>query len=245
MKRLFRNNSLAWVVMFAFLLLGGLGVLGWQVNTDSAGVEGNGPGEQEQQIAGPAGQGEGNGEETEEFRDRNDRLVSIGESIPGFGGMYIDPVKPDVLNVFLLDTEDGEQQAEVAHAIEEEFPGAIPPGGIAVVQGDYGIAQLKFWYDDLRYALGQSELMFNGLTFTDLSEHNNRLTVGVSSEALIPRVEELAGEAGLPQGLVRVVVMGPFRQLNGSASDTQPEPNTTIRDKIRPIIGGVQTQGED
>ena len=73
---------------------------------------------------------------------RNDRLVDIGNKVPGFGGMRLSPIDPAVLNVFLLNPEDEEQIDAVRDAISESFPGAIPPGGIQAVQGQYRILDL-------------------------------------------------------------------------------------------------------
>ena len=42
--------------------------------------------------------------------------------------MFLDADKPDILNVYLLDTADADQKA-VEDAINKVFPGAIPREG--------------------------------------------------------------------------------------------------------------------
>jgi hypothetical protein len=212
------------LVVCVCLLSGVLAILGWQLSIHSVDAEGDDSGEQTE-------------EETQAFRNRDDRLVDIGSLVPGFGGMYIDPANPGVLNVFMLNVDDEEQLAKVERAIDAEFPDAIPLGGIVVVQGQYSIGQLKVWYDDVRAALARSRLAGNGLVGTDLEEDKNRLEVAVDSEELIPQIEELAAEAGVPSGVVRVTVRSRFRFLSAEP-DAQ-----TVRSRIRPVIGGVQTQG--
>ena len=64
-------------------------------------------------------------------------------------------------------------------------------------------------------ALGQSEMVRNGLTLTDLEEDKNRLEVGVKSPDLIPQVEKLVAGTGIPAGVVRITVRGPFRPFGG------------------------------
>jgi hypothetical protein len=174
--------------------------------------------------------------ERETRRTADDRLLSIGNAASGYGGQYIDPANPNILNVFMLDTSDEGQLAAAKTVIREEFPDAIPPGGVNVVRGDYSIVQLKAWYDALAVALVRSRMISDGLTFIDLGEHNNRLIIAVNDEELIPKVKELAVKAGVPSEAVEVIVRGPYRFLSGSS--------ITIRDKTRPNIGGVQTQGK-
>ena len=204
-------NRLLLVVGAAFLLVVALGVIGWDVSAEG--------GDEEE-------------EEAQEFRNHDARLVDIATIVPGFGGMYIDPDNPEVLNVFLLDPDDEEQLAEVERAISEEFPDAIPLGGIVAVQGDYDIAQLKVWYDDVIAAIVQSELRGN-LVATDLGEHNNRLGITVDDEDVIPQVEDLVENIGVPSSVVEITIGERFR------FHSNPDPsNATVRDRF---IGRLQS----
>ena len=233
----FRKRTSIRIAAFAFLPLVLLGVLGWQLGTRDVTAGDNAPLERFPSHSGVSlGRDE---EEHQDFRSRDDLLVEIGARVPGFGGMYIDPDSPETLNVFMLDTNDGEQLQAVEEEIQEKFPDAVPEGGIYPVQGEYGITQLKLWYDDIRKAIGTSGLVDGGLVGTDLEEDKNRLEIAVEHAELIGIIEELAAEEGIPPGVVRVTVRGPFRSFNGIALDAQ-----TIRDKIRPVIGGVQTEGD-
>lgn len=253
-----------------------LGVVAWQLSTG----EGDGNGYLAQQGPGEEGNtgvdDDSNGDEQQDGQDDiiipggddgidgggqvndevhltpDDRLVLIGQDVPGFGGMYFDP-GGDVLNVFMLDIEDIEQRAAVERAIREHYPGTITPGGIRLVQGSHGIVQLKLWYDELRSLIAASELMGGGWQMSDLAEHENGITIGVVSEELFPIVERLIAEAGIPSSVVDVRVSGPIRwdrtteddEPTSNVVDDGPPPNATIRDRIRPVIGGVQTQGEN
>lgn len=168
-------------------------------------------------------------------RTRDDRLVEVGKEVPGFGGMFLNPDNTDVLNVYLLDTENAEQEAAVEAAIKDVFPDAIPPGGIQVVQGQYNIIQLNAWYFDMRLALAKSGLVGKGLVGTDLEEDKNRLEIAVEGEEFRPKAEAAVEKAEIPREAVRITVRGPFRMLS-----TQ-----TLLSKIRPVAGGLQIQADD
>ncbi len=236
MSRQIKKRTHLRMAVLALLPLVLLGVVGWQLGSENAKAGDSGsvqrtPSDDLRQF----GQNE---EDPQDFRSRDDLLVEIGERVPGFGGMYIDPDRPEMLNVFMLDIHDEDQLQAVEEEIREKFPDAIP-GGIYPVEGEYGITQLKVWYDDIRMAIGSSELVDGGLVGTDLEEDKNRLEIAVEHSDLIAMVEELALEAGIPPGVVRVTVREPFRSFDGIDLGAQ-----TIRDKIRPVIGGVQTEGD-
>lgn len=146
-----------------FVLMLGLG--GWQLSVhegdgnkdilaqQGSGDEGNtdGTNDDDDDAAVPGGDDTNDGATTHEtpHLNRDDKLVAVGNTVPGFGGMYFDP-GADTLNVFMLDTHDSDQAAAVEQAIRDVFPNAIRSGGIRLVQGAYSIVQLKSWYDELR-----------------------------------------------------------------------------------------------
>ena len=106
MKHLLKGNPLVLAAASAILLLGIIGVVGWPLHIQGANAPDEPPVEER---------------ETRTFRDRDDKLAEIGTSVPGFGGMYLDPTNQSVLNVFLLDTADA-AAAEVQEAIAAKFP---------------------------------------------------------------------------------------------------------------------------
>ena len=158
--------------------------------------------------------------------------------VPGFGGMFLDADKPDILNVYLLDPADADQKA-VEDAINKVFPGAIPPGGIRVIEGQYSIIQLKAWYDDMRPALTKSGLAGNGLVGTDLEEDKNRLEIAVKNEQYKSEAEVVVKDAEIPLEAVRITVRKPFRMLELQSQ------SYTLRSQIRPVAGGLQIQADD
>ena len=180
-----------------------------------------------------------------EYRTPNDKLADIGEQVPGFGGMYRDPADQDVLKVFMLDTTNGQQKTDVAGAITDKFPGTIRPGGIEVIQGQYSMSQLTDWYRQVITAIGSAGILGNGFVLTDLEEDKNRIEVGVTSEKGVAIIETmLAGLPDVPREAVRVTIRQKMQFRTGSGSNAYTG-SQTVRDRIRPLIGGIQTQGSD
>ena len=91
------------IAVAMLVLLAGAGVLGWQV---MAAV--NGPPRQDCIVA---------AEDSSPQLTRDDKLLSIAEEVPGFGGMYMDPDNQGLLYVYLQDPDDTEQLAKVRDII--------------------------------------------------------------------------------------------------------------------------------
>ena len=249
-----------------FVLMSGLG--GWQLSVhegdgnkdilaqQGSGDEGNTDGTNKDYDDGvfPGGDETNDGATTNDtlHRNRDDRLVTVGNTVSEFGGMYFHPGE-DVLNVYMLDTEDSDQAAAIEQVIRDVFPNAIRSGGIRIVQGTYSIVQLKSWYDELRERISKSELTNGEMHMTDLAEHENGIAIGMSNEELFTIVEGFAEEIGIPSGVVDLRVSRPIRWNKTTEDDDptstnpseDPPSNGTIRDRIRPVIGGVQTRGQD
>ena len=192
-------------------------------------------------------------EEGTESRDTNEKLEGVGNEVPGFGGMYLDPNDRNVLKVFLLDPANSNEAGRVRQAIADEFPDVVPSGGISLVKGDYSMVQLSGWYDDLRRAVAQSDDIRQGLVFTDLQEGSNRLDVGVDREALVSKVKAVAADVGVPAGALRVFVEERFEFWGGPEGDGGSSLDVgeigthhqTIRHRFRPLFGGLQSEGDD
>ncbi len=189
-------------------------------------------------------------------KTQDDHLRDIAAAVPDFGGLYFDQSNPDVLKVFMLDTDDAAKKGRVRSAIEEAFPDSVPSAGIEVVQGQYGMTQLGGWYDDLRTRLASSALMPDGLAMTDLEEDRNRIEVGVTDESLVSKVNEVVSAAGIPSGAVRVTVRPRVQhtglrsaagldQSLGEASPSVSQTTQTVQSRIRPVVGGLQLTTHD
>lgn len=147
----------------------------------------------------------------------DDRFRAVAQQAPGFGGMFLDD--GGLLTVHLLDPRE---RGGVQASIERVFgPGSAD--NLNVLPATYGFLQLDRWHGRLG---GVFEL--SGVLFTDIDERGNQLQIGVDSASQITAVESELSRLNVPRGAVDIVVTDPVT------------PVATLRDRIRPIQGGLQ-----
>jgi hypothetical protein len=113
--------------------------------------------------------------------------------------------------------------AELRHAIRDVFPGEDLPATIRLKEGRFSFDQLKRWKDS-----ATDNLAIPGVTMTDIDERANRLTIGVEPQGPRGLVEQELGVRGIPPEGWQI-------------EETQPvEPQTSLQDKHRPVLGGLQ-----
>ncbi|MBC8646354.1 MAG: hypothetical protein H7X85_04275, partial [Thermoanaerobaculia bacterium] len=176
----------------------------------------------------------------------DEQLIEVARRVPGFGGMYFDD--NGNLNVFLVEDaaalapEAAEaRKAQLEKALLQVYGGEFlsagrarrseekqeqvtaPPPTIQIVKADYDVLQLASWRAKVDRALG-----VRSVVFTDLDERTNRLKIGIGPDATRDQVEAAIRESGVRREAVVI-------------DTTQPiYPNSTLRDKVRPVPGGVQ-----
>jgi hypothetical protein len=154
----------------------------------------------------------------ERSRTLDERFAEVAARVPTFGGMYL---QGETLVVYM--TNPSHRAAAIA-AIQAVF-GAdrIPAAGVQVLPARYGFAQLAAWH-----ARMGSLFSLPGVALTDIDERANALKVGVTGAAAVTMAELHLSRLGIPQDAVNIVPMAPF------------VPTATLRDRIRPIEGGIQ-----
>lgn len=170
-------------------------------------------------VTGVADAASGPGAEAGAPVDSDAALVAAMKDVPEFGGAYVGA--DGALHVWLT------RPADAARARAALTPGlrAASAGAKTVVhRADYTFAQLKVWHDKLAGMLAMP-----GVTMTDIDERVNRLTLGVEHTAeTAARVKAALALHGIPRAAVDVV----------TATAVTP----TLRDRTRPLRGGVQIQ---
>lgn len=142
----------------------------------------------------------------------------VAVQVPAFGGMF---VRDGVLNVYLSDPA---QATVTVQAIEAIFGASyVPSGGVRFLRASYEFAQLSAWHNRMG-----SLFRIRGVVLTDIDEETNRLEVGVESAAYVGAVGASVAGLGIPRAAVNVVEREPI------------VPAATLRDRIRPIEGGIQ-----
>jgi hypothetical protein len=147
-------------------------------------------------------------------------FVRIAQEVPGFGGFYFD--EAGALTVVMA----GDAQPMSGGALERSlqrlgFDSGVVP--MRVQQGRYDFIQLNAMHRSVSPIFG-----INGVVYTDADERANRVRIGVEPAARAD-VERALGMLGIDRDAVII-------------SDAEPiEPmQTTLRDRVRPIGGGLQ-----
>jgi hypothetical protein len=162
--------------------------------------------------------------EMETIETIDDLFVKVAQRVPEFGGMFLDENDNNFLYVYLLDlTKKAAVEAAIAAAFGAQ---RIPRGGIRVIQGKYSFLELKSWYDRMWMEL--VEAIPGGVTLTDIDDARNRLLVWVIKLELQERVEQELVKSSIPREAVIIEQAGPV------------ELDTTLRDRVRPLVGGIQ-----
>jgi len=142
----------------------------------------------------------------------DDQLAALTTDVPGFGGMYLDDAGR--LNVFLQDVSGA------------DFFRAMDPD-VRVHPAQFGFDQLQEW----RLAARAGVLGQEGAVFLDVDETRNRLRIGVDRSSVPAATAKVLGalrQAGVPRDAVVIEAADPIHFM------------ATLRDKIRPVPGGVQ-----
>ncbi|MCS7094974.1 MAG: hypothetical protein NZ988_04100, partial [Thaumarchaeota archaeon] len=160
--------------------------------------------------------------------DNLDELFeAISSRLPSFAGFHYrdgtlvislagaDPAAADAGVMQVATVTAVTQLAEVAEQIQE--------GRYTTETVRYSFRQLAQW----KQAVLSNHQLRDIVTALDIDEVNNRLFVGVSSPGHVETVRRILSELGLPQD-------------GYSVDQLVIEPMVGLRDRVRPVIGGLQ-----
>jgi hypothetical protein len=146
--------------------------------------------------------------------------IALGRAVPGFGGFYFDAAGAPT--VYLRDPS---RRGAVAAALAPYFQAeGVDPSRLRVLRGDFDYTQLDQWFAKVSPAA----LAVPGAVFADLDEASNRLRIGVEHAAAQAAVRSAIARLGVSAEAVIVEQTEPIR------------PAVTLRDKIRPVLAGLQ-----
>lgn len=159
-------------------------------------------------------------------RPHEEKFVELASRISGFGGFFYDENGNLVAHL-----TDLRQSAAARAALEPILrsrrhsahgrAGAQPE--IILRQGQYGFSELSMWRDQM----ADPVLDIPGVTFTDLDEGLNQLTVGVLSDDARAQVEARLVGLNIPLAAVKFEKTGPIAPMA-----------ETLSDRKRPLEGG-------
>jgi hypothetical protein len=154
-------------------------------------------------------------------------FVEIAKEVPGYAGHWYEG---DTRVIAITETGNPEVAVKVIDARGPVEFGAHDEvrtgGGTRFVPARFDYLTLR----DFRERSADAVLDVSGVTFLDLDEESNTITVGVESEAPQGEVEAKFKEAGVPPEATQIVVTGKFTE------------DVTLQQFQRPLQGGWQIQ---
>jgi hypothetical protein len=129
-----------------------------------------------------------------------------GEAVPGFGGIFVDREDNDIAYIYLLGPENEELVAQAAEVLRSRY-GGRDFREVRAIQGQYSYSQLLEWINcwDAR------EPRLSRTTASGISEGDNRISIGVVSEADIARAEWELEALGIPLEAANIRAIGGMR----------------------------------
>jgi hypothetical protein len=142
---------------------------------------------------------------------------AIGRAVPGFGGYFIDRGVPTAY------VKDGTDAVVVARALD------VPMQQLRVRRADFGYAELANWFS----RLSADVLPIPGVTWIDLDESLNRVTVGIergapTAASARQAVLDAASRRSVPTAAVVLLDSDPVQLA------------ITLQERVRPVLAGFQ-----
>jgi hypothetical protein len=142
--------------------------------------------------------------------------TTLGRTIPGFGGLFLDRGMP---TVYLTDLS----QRGLAERTLAGFTRARGTG-LQVLQARFAYGDLERWFQDV----SREAFATGPVVFVDLDEAHNRVLVGVERGMSHANVRALAVRLGVPAAALEVRDADPIVYV------------ATLRDLVRPVVAGLQ-----
>ncbi len=167
----------------------------------------------------------------------DEQLLEVAKQDPAFGGMFFNEEGRLTLYVqeSVLDSTSGfERMAGMSQSLESMFRDnplmeAAATQRVNVLPAQYSFRDLYGWSE----AMKSSVLAIPGVVSTDIAEDRNRLRVGIEEPQVADQVREHLAGLGVPPEAVLIEVTARIRRL------------ATLRDKFRPVMGGIQVNFSD
>jgi hypothetical protein len=162
----------------------------------------------------------------------NPRFLGLAREFPGFGGAYLR--EDGRMAVYMAEGQDRAVQSRedlvggIARALTAQGR-SVSASQIALVAGDHDLLRLSDWHQRASHLL-----TLDGVVFTAVDQSRNRLRVGVVDEASRSAVVDALGDLDIPLDAVIMDRAEPFVALDGH----------TLRDRVRPVAGGLQIAWE-
>lgn len=152
-------------------------------------------------------------------------LGRLSLQFPSFAGYFLD--RTGNLVVRLTSPNDGtaiRKAVRSSRAIQEleQRQGVVP--SIALATAEFTFLQLNDW----RNRISALVVALPGVTFVDLDEMNNSITIGVENPSVTGTIQAVVEDAGVPLEAIAIEAAG--------AIQTQE----VLSGPVRPLVGGLE-----
>jgi hypothetical protein len=162
----------------------------------------------------------------------NDLFVQIGNLIPGFGGLYVDPDQ-DTLYVYMVGGQQGDL-SQLDQVLTNVLGADRPPeSNLVVLPAQYSFLQLKGWQDYSDPIL----LTMPDVSSTGIHHTTNKLQIGVATQDAGAQVQQQLAALGVPSDAVETVLEQPAEEQSNKEC-------TSVQSQCRPAVGGIQIHAD-
>jgi hypothetical protein len=153
-------------------------------------------------------------------QDETPDQLAVAQVVPGFGGYFLDGAgRP---TVYLTDPA---QRATAENALSAFLASRdFSAADLQVLQADYSYVQLDAWYRQAR----NGAFSVAGIVLGDVDEAKNRIRFGVTTAVAVAGVGSVVSGLSIPASAVIVEQRAAIK------------PVATLRERVRPVIGGLQ-----
>jgi hypothetical protein len=156
----------------------------------------------------------------------HEQLLELSRDVPGFAAIYYDSSGDLVVRSTARSLSD-DSRSRIRMFLQARTPRSadleLIVSRLKLVPADWDYATLAAPYEHARAVLPH-----HGVSSIRIDEFTNRIVIGVTDRAIVPRVQTRLIEAAVPIGLVTFEEMGP------TVLDAR------LTDAVRPRVGGLK-----
>ncbi len=127
------------------------------------------------------------------------RFKEIEDSVPGFAGFYFDRETRGLVMRLTDLGRQGQLQPHAEREADERLRGDGSRRGVRYESAEYSFSDLRGFRGAMFRHLQREDVVF-----VDIDEVQNRLVIGVTSEAAIRELLSIASRSGIPEGGIHI-----------------------------------------
>lgn len=168
----------------------------------------------------------------------------FASEIPKFGGLFFEN-RGETLVLQVTDKSEVKEQKianKARNYISQEAMNLVKGvrRGIDEIDVDIRNAEFKYsklvkWFDNVHNEIIRAE----GVTLASISQRDNQLRVGIIQDKYKQNIHDILQEKNVPEEAVKIDITGEIKKDISSSTSS----SNTLRDKVRPLVGGLEING--